>query len=40
MFSAALELLDIAWRHNRHNSISVARRDAVAALDEFVGPKA
>lgn len=40
IFSAALDLLDIAWRHNRHNSISVARRDAVAALDEFVGPKA
>jgi hypothetical protein len=40
MFSAALELLDIAWRHNRHNSISVARRDPVAALDEAVGLKA
>ena len=36
----ALDQLGIAWRQNRHNSISIARREAVAALDEFVGPKA
>ncbi|HVX09150.1 hypothetical protein [Humibacter sp.] len=35
----ALDLLDIAWRRNNTNSLSVARRDAVARLDEFVGPK-
>ena len=35
----ALDLLDIAWRQPRYNTISVARREAVAALDEFVGPK-
>jgi hypothetical protein len=40
IFTDALDLLGIAWRQNRHNSISVARREAVAALDEFVGPKA
>ena len=35
----ALDLCGIAWRYNRGDSISVARRDAVARLDEFVGPK-
>jgi len=35
----ALDLLDIPWRLPRSNMISVARREAVAALDEFVGPK-
>ncbi|TWJ20553.1 hypothetical protein JD76_00651 [Micromonospora endolithica] len=35
----ALDLLDIAWRMNRRNCLSVARRDAVAALDRHVGPK-
>ncbi|MGV9372228.1 transcriptional regulator [Micromonospora tulbaghiae] len=35
----ALDRLGIAWRMNRRNSLSVARRDAVAALDRHVGPK-
>jgi hypothetical protein len=35
----SLDALGIAWRMNRHNSLSVARRDAVAALDRHVGPK-
>jgi hypothetical protein len=35
----ALDLLDISWRRSNTWHISVARRDAVAALDEFVGPK-
>jgi hypothetical protein len=39
IFTSALDRLGIAWRQNNHNSISVARRAAVAALDEFVGPK-
>jgi hypothetical protein len=39
IFTDALDLLGIAWRQNRFNSISIARREAVAALDEFVGPK-
>jgi hypothetical protein len=39
IFTNALDRLGIAWRQNNHNSISVARRAAVAALDEFVGPK-
>lgn len=36
----ALDLLGIPWRNNGWNSVSVARREGVAALDEFVGPKA
>ncbi|GIJ25238.1 hypothetical protein Vqi01_04000 [Micromonospora qiuiae] len=35
----ALDLLDIAWKMNRRNCLSVARRGAVAALDRHVGPK-
>ncbi|HEX5595562.1 MAG TPA: transcriptional regulator [Micromonosporaceae bacterium] len=34
-----LDRLGIAWRMNRSNSLSVARREAVAALDRHVGPK-
>lgn len=35
----ALDLLGIAWRIPRGNLLSVARREAVASLDMFVGPK-
>jgi len=35
----ALDDLGIGWRMARPNSLSVARREAVARLDEFVGPK-
>ncbi|MEV4755614.1 transcriptional regulator [Micromonospora sp. NPDC049559] len=35
----ALDLLGIEWRMNRPDSLSVARRDAVLALDRHVGPK-
>jgi hypothetical protein len=35
----ALDHLEIAWRLNSACSLSVARRDAVAALDLHVGPK-
>jgi hypothetical protein len=34
-----LDRLDVAWRFSKPTTISVARRDAVARLDEFVGPK-
>ena len=34
-----LDVLGVAWRFSRRNVISVARREAVARLDEFVGPK-
>jgi hypothetical protein len=35
----ALDMLDVEWRFSKPTTISVARRDAVARLDEFVGPK-
>jgi hypothetical protein len=35
----ALDLCDIAWRPSGPRTISVARQEAVAALDLFVGPK-
>ncbi len=36
---SALALLNIPWRYSRPDMISVARREGVAALDGFVGPK-
>jgi hypothetical protein len=35
----SLDLLGIAWRLPRRNMLSVARKEAVAALDLHVGPK-
>lgn len=35
----ALDVLGVDWRYSRRDTISVARRDAVARLDRFVGPK-
>lgn len=34
-----LDKLGVEWRFSKPNTISVAKRDAVARLDEFVGPK-
>jgi len=34
-----LDRLGVAWRFSKPNTISVARKEAVARLDEFVGPK-
>ena len=39
LFCEHLDLLGIAWRRVGRKHISIARREAVAALDEFVGPK-
>jgi len=39
IFTGALDRLGIAWRQSNQWTISVARREAVAALDAFVGPK-
>jgi hypothetical protein len=36
---AHLDMLGISWRRAGKAQISIARRDAVARLDEFVGPK-
>ncbi|WP_238163858.1 hypothetical protein [Kribbella pittospori] len=35
----ALDLLGIAWRQPRPNTIAISRMEAVAVLDTFVGPK-
>ena len=39
ILGAALDRVGIAWRKNRPNSISIARRTAVETMDEHVGPK-
>jgi hypothetical protein len=39
LFTDTLDQLGIAWRQMNAVNISVARREAVAALDEFIGPK-
>ncbi|MBO0835052.1 MAG: transcriptional regulator [Actinobacteria bacterium] len=39
MCGQALDELGVAWRYSKQNTISVARREAVARLDQFVGPK-
>jgi hypothetical protein len=39
IFGNALDLLTVEWRYSKPNTISVAKREAVARLDEFVGPK-
>jgi hypothetical protein len=35
----ALDLVDVAWRRSGPRTVSVSRREAVAALDEMIGPK-
>ena len=35
----ALDILGIAWRRPRWDHVAVSRKEAVAALDVFVGPK-
>jgi hypothetical protein len=40
IFCDTCDLLDIEWRVMNRWNISVARRESVARLDEFVGPKA
>lgn len=39
LFRDGCDLIGVEYRNNRRNSISVARRDSVALLDEIVGPK-
>lgn len=39
ILTEALDLLGIPWRQPRRNAIAVSRREAVAVLDTFVGPK-
>ena len=40
LFCWACDLLGIEWRVMNEWNISVARRESVATLDEFIGPKA
>jgi hypothetical protein len=39
LFTSACDGLGIQWRRMNERNISVARRESVALLDEFVGPK-
>jgi hypothetical protein len=39
LFGYACDLLGVDWRPNNARNLSVARRDSVKKLDEFVGPK-
>ncbi|HEV3230117.1 MAG TPA: hypothetical protein VGY97_11625 [Solirubrobacteraceae bacterium] len=39
LFCDACDRLGIAWRRMNARNISVARREAVARMDEFIGPK-
>ena len=39
LFCEYCDKLDIRWTQSNHRNISVAHRDSVARLDEFVGPK-
>lgn len=39
LFTQALDRLGVEWRYNRRNCVSIARRESVRRLDDFVGPK-
>ena len=39
ILTQTLDLLGIAWRRPRRNVVAVSRKEAVAVLDTFVGPK-
>jgi ferredoxin len=39
LFTHSCDMLGIAWRQMNALNVSVARKEAVAALDAFVGPK-
>ena len=39
LFTDALDSLGIEWKQSNHRNTSIAKREAVARLDEFVGPK-
>jgi hypothetical protein len=39
LFCDACDALGIKWRRMNARNISIARRESVALLDQFVGPK-
>jgi hypothetical protein len=40
LFTVTCDQLGVEWRQMNQRNISIARRDSVARLDEFIGPKA
>jgi hypothetical protein len=40
IFCHACDLLGIEWKQSAYRTISVAKRESVARMDKFVGPKA
>jgi hypothetical protein len=39
LFTDGCDRLGVEWRQMNARNISVARREAVARLDQFIGPK-
>jgi hypothetical protein len=39
LFCRTCDAIGVEWRQMNRNTVSVARRDSVARLDEFIGPK-
>jgi hypothetical protein len=39
IFCRACDQLGIEWRQPKERTLSIARRDSIALLDTFVGPK-
>jgi hypothetical protein len=39
IFTNTCDQLKIQWRQSNWKTISIARRESVALLDEFIGPK-
>jgi hypothetical protein len=39
IFCSACDQLGVKWRHPKERTISIARRESIAVLDTFVGPK-
>jgi hypothetical protein len=39
LYTETLTDLDIEWRYNKYNEISVAKRASVELMDTFIGPK-
>jgi hypothetical protein len=39
IFTRACDAIGVKWRQNNATNISIARRDSVAILDSFIGPK-
>jgi hypothetical protein len=40
IFRDACDVIGVPYRNSKWNTVSIARREGVAALDSFIGPKA